>query len=108
MTDKLLTAPEVAERLSISTRKLRDLVAAGDIAFIAIGTGVKRQLMRFEASEVDDFIRRQRRRSHRPAPRRAVVPLSQQSSGSVDFLAILEERKEDRRKMREKKKSRRT
>ena len=102
MADKLLTVSEVAQRLSISTRKLRSLVTAGDIAFIAIGNGTKRQFMRFEASEVDDFIRRQRRQMHPPAPRRGIVSLSPQSSGSVDFLAILAARKEERRKMKEK------
>jgi len=104
--DRLLTASEVSERLSISTRKLRELVAAGDIAFIAIGNGAKRQCMRFEASEVDDFIRRQRRQMHPPVKRHARISRARQSAGSVDFLAILEERKEERRKMREKEKSR--
>lgn len=57
--EPLLTTAEVAEQLRTSSSQVRELVRAGLLSAVNIATGKKRMAMRFQQSEVDDFIRRQ-------------------------------------------------
>ncbi|MBY5689379.1 helix-turn-helix domain-containing protein [Rhizobium leguminosarum] len=62
MSEQLLTPQQAAEILTISVKLLRAHVKAGDIAFIAKGTGVKRRKMAFDPADVQEFIDRRRTR----------------------------------------------
>lgn len=66
--EKLLTTAEVAEILAISNKSVLDLVHAGELPFIPIGTGSIRPRMRFERRDIDDFIKRRKTRRMSPAP----------------------------------------
>ncbi|MBX5171397.1 helix-turn-helix domain-containing protein [Rhizobium sp. NZLR1b] len=57
-----MTPQQAAEILTISVKLLRAHVKAGDIAFIAKGTGVKRRKMAFDPADVQEFIDRRRTR----------------------------------------------
>jgi excisionase family DNA binding protein len=52
----LMTLPEAAEFLRISERTLQDHVAAGEIRYIAIGSGVKRRKKLFDETDLAEFI----------------------------------------------------
>ncbi|RFB95287.1 hypothetical protein B5K11_10100 [Rhizobium leguminosarum bv. trifolii] len=66
---------QAAEMLSISVSTLRALVRAGEIAYVPRGVGTVRQHMGFDATDIEDFIRRSKVRlvprneaTHTPAP----------------------------------------
>lgn len=59
----LLERADVAARLNISPRTLTDLVARREIAHVRVG-----KLLRFNASDVDAYLARQRRPAAPPPP----------------------------------------
>ena len=58
--ERLLTPDEVIKILGIDKKTLAGHVAAGDIAFIAIGRGTVRQRRRFTEKDVQAFIDKRR------------------------------------------------
>ena len=95
MTEQLLTLSEVAHLLRISTRHLRDLASAGEIAFINLGTK-NRFTMRFRQTDLDAFI--EARIVHMQPKSRRSEHAAPAAVGGVDFLAILESRKAAKKK----------
>ncbi|MGR9204166.1 helix-turn-helix domain-containing protein [Rhizobium leguminosarum] len=59
---KLITTKQAAEMLSISVSTLRALVRAGDIAYVPRGVGTVRQHMVFDPTDIEDFIKRSKKR----------------------------------------------
>jgi hypothetical protein len=57
----LLTAGEVAQMLRTGRRTFDGHVARGDIAYIAVGLGLKRVRKRFDPEDIARFRERQRR-----------------------------------------------
>ena len=55
VADQLLTIPEVAERLSVSRTSVYDLIAAGRLERVDIGTG-KQPRVRIKESVLAEFI----------------------------------------------------
>lgn len=98
----LLTADEAAKLLRIGRRTFDGHVARGDIAYIAVGLGEKRIRKRFDPDDIVRFQRRQRRvegppqvtRSRRRTKEAPAVEI-------VNFKALLEERRVERRAARE-------
>lgn len=88
--EQLLTLSEVAQFLRISTRHLRGLASAGEIAFINLGTK-NRFTMRFRQADLDAFI--EARIVHRQPKSRRSEHAAPAAAGGVDFLAILASRK---------------
>jgi excisionase family DNA binding protein len=74
-TGKLLTAAEVAERLAISTRQLKQLSDAGEIAFVNVGLGPRRPARRYRPEDVDEFISRRTVVSSGYRPARAITSI---------------------------------
>jgi excisionase family DNA binding protein len=87
---KLLTMNEAATQLGISTRTLRGHVKMGEIAYIALGHGVKRVRRMFDESDLEAF--KERRRRVDPCP--SISPKTRRSSTSTsggqvsDFTAL--------------------
>ncbi len=97
----LLTADEAAKLLRISRRIFDGHVARGDIAHIAIGLGLMRARKRFATDDIARFRERQRRVECLPEPTRVgrrTAGLPQH--GTIDFEALLEERRAVRRMAR--------
>ena len=89
----LLTPAEAAGMLTISLKLLREHVKAGEIAFIAKGTGTKRPKMAFDRKDILDFINRRRTRqcqSTSTKTRRTITSTS--SSAVIGFTALREQR----------------
>ncbi|MGE8131585.1 helix-turn-helix domain-containing protein [Methylobacterium sp. NPDC080182] len=99
----LLTADEAAKLLRIGRRTFDGHVARGDIAYIAVGLGLQRVRKRFDPEDIARFRERQRRVEGPPQ----VMP-SRRSAKKVpgveiiDFKALLEERRAERRARRQK------
>lgn len=55
-TVPLLRPSEAAELLAISDRQLRDLTAHGDLPFVGIGVGLKRETRRYRPDDIKAFI----------------------------------------------------
>ncbi len=55
---QLLTAAQAAKLLAISAPKLRDLATHGDIRYVNIGLGRKRELRRYRLQDIQDFVDR--------------------------------------------------
>ncbi len=55
---QLLTAVQAAKLLAISSAKLRDLATHGDIRYVNIGLGRKRELRRYRLQDIQDFVDR--------------------------------------------------
>jgi excisionase family DNA binding protein len=53
---QLLTPAEAAKLLAISDRQLRELSAHGDIPFVNIGLGLKRETRRYRPDDIKAFI----------------------------------------------------
>lgn len=53
---QLLTAAQAAKLLAISAAKLRDLATHGDIRYVNIGLGRKRELRRYRLQDIQDFV----------------------------------------------------
>ncbi|WP_342167037.1 helix-turn-helix domain-containing protein [Methylobacterium sp. SD21] len=102
LTSDLLTADEAAKLLRIGRRTFDAHVARGDIAYIAVGMGLKRTRKRFDPADLAQFREQQRRVECPPelSPKQARGHVS--GSKSVDFAAILRERREERKADREK------
>jgi excisionase family DNA binding protein len=61
-TRPMLTSAQVMELLSIKQTKFYQLVDSGELKPVAIPTGTgQRREFRFEQSEIDDFIKRNKR-----------------------------------------------
>jgi excisionase family DNA binding protein len=98
----LLTADEAAELLRIGRRTFDAHVARGDIPYIAVGVGLKRTRKRFEPEDLARFRERQRRVECSPDPIPSRPRTVGQQSESIDFAAILRERRAEKRAAREK------
>ncbi|MCJ2086237.1 helix-turn-helix domain-containing protein [Methylobacterium sp. E-005] len=98
----LLTADEAAKLLRIGRRTFDGHVARGDIAYIAVGLGEKRIRKRFDLKDIARFRERQRRVEDPP---QAMPSRKRTKEASVvetiDFKALLEERRAARRAARE-------
>lgn len=85
----LLTVKEVAAMLAISVSTLRELVRAGEIAFIQKGRGSVRQHVSFHPDDVEDYIKRSRTRLHvSTGPKTARMSKYAASSHGLDFAAM--------------------
>jgi len=63
---RLLSIADAAQRMSLSTKNIRRLIACGDLAAIDVSpTGSARRTLRIEEAEVDRFVMR---RSGNSAP----------------------------------------
>jgi hypothetical protein len=58
--DRLLYPREAATFLSISEKQLRSLTSAGEIRYVNIGSGLKRETRRYILQDILDFIDRRR------------------------------------------------
>jgi excisionase family DNA binding protein len=54
--DHLLTLQQVADRLKVSTRTIRDHVKEGRLRAIDVGAGRVNQLLRFTSADISDFV----------------------------------------------------
>lgn len=98
----LLTADEAAKLLRISRRTFDGHVTRGDIAYVAVGLGLKRVRKRFASEDITGFRDRQRRVECPPEPTRRRKPATQLAKhGIIDFKALLEERRAARRAERQ-------
>ena len=98
----LLTADEAAKLLRIGRRTFDGHVARGDIAYIAVGLGLKRVRKRFAPEDITRFRDRQRRVECPPEPTRKRKPATQlPEHGIIDFRALSEERRAARRAERQ-------
>lgn len=89
----LLTPAQAADLLNISTKTLRAHVKAGEIAFITVGLGVKRQRMVFSQQDILDFINRHRIRQSPPtSAKQARSTLFISDSTVVGFTALRAQR----------------
>lgn len=99
----LLTADEAAKLLRIGRRTFDGHVARGDIAYIAVGLGVKRVRKRFDPEDIARFREQQRRVECPPQPTRGRRRAAKQPAIEIiDFKALLEERRAERRAKRQK------
>ncbi|WP_424974841.1 helix-turn-helix domain-containing protein [Methylobacterium brachiatum] len=97
----LLTPSEAAARLRISRRTLDGHVASGGIRYISVGLGLKRKRIRFDPADLESFLERQKRAecpSTNVRARRLTRTIS--ASGAIDFQALLEQRRAERRSAR--------
>ncbi|MCB5203263.1 helix-turn-helix domain-containing protein [Neorhizobium sp. T786] len=95
----LLTPAEAAGQLRISERQLRDLTDDGLLRWINVGRGKKRAARRYAQQDIDEFKEKQAKticRSTNVAVKKPTRTIS--SSGTVDFLAILAQRKSETQK----------
>ena len=94
----LLTADEATKVLRIGRRTFDGRVARGDIAYIAVGLGMKRVRKRFDPEDITRFREQQRRVESPPegTPRRRGIK-EVSATGIIDFQALLEERRAERR-----------
>lgn len=60
-SDRLITIPDVADRLAVSKRTVERLVAAGEIAVVRLGGSI-----RFLPADIDELVRRRRTGGTRP------------------------------------------
>lgn len=99
MSEALLTTAEVAKQLRISPRHLRDLTNDGLLRRINVGRGKNRSVARYTQEDIDEFKRKRATSSFlsTSAPAGKPTPTTS-SSGAVDFLAILAQRKNETRK----------
>ncbi|KST56613.1 hypothetical protein AO398_10055 [Methylobacterium sp. GXS13] len=94
----LLTADEAANLLRISRRTSDNHVARGDIAYIAVGLGLKRVRRRFSPEDLVRF-RDSQRRVDWPSEittGRSRISMSAKYE-AIDFKALLKERRAARR-----------
>ena len=85
---RLMGVKDTAKMLAISVSTLRELVRAGEIAFIQKGRGSERQHMSFHPQDVEDYIKRSRTRlclSTNPKTVRTTISTS--SSEDKGFMA---------------------
>ncbi|MBY3268375.1 helix-turn-helix domain-containing protein [Rhizobium laguerreae] len=61
---RLLSLPEVARTLNVSTSTIHDLVRHGDLAFVHAGRGTERRHLTFSQDEVASFVKRHTRRDY--------------------------------------------
>jgi excisionase family DNA binding protein len=86
--EKLLTTKQIAELLAILTPSLRDLVHAGEIAFISVGRGTERRQMSLHPRNIGDFINRRRTRmTSAVRPKTAHATISTSSYPENGFTA---------------------
>lgn len=102
LTSDLLTADEAAKLLRIGRRTFDAHVARGDIAYIAVGMGLKRTRKRFDPEDLARFRQQQRRVECPSAPSLSRQRATKPQPESIDFAAILRERRAERQAAREK------
>lgn len=83
----LMTLAEVAAVLKVSPRHVRNLMTAGDLVGINIGTG-KKSIWRFESVDLDRFIERRRMfDGNLPFPATVKRRRAQKCQLGIDFTA---------------------
>ncbi len=94
----LLTLNEAAASLGISPRTLQEHVRQGSISYIATGLGQVRRRKMFDPADLARFKERNRRTECPPSavPSRA-RSLAASGVDVVDFKALLEQRRSERR-----------
>lgn len=98
----LLTPEQAAEALSISERHLLYLTKDGEIPFVNVGRG-QRTIRRYDPADIQAFIES---RKVTEVPREATVSVrtSKRQKAElykpIDFRALLEERRANRRKQK--------
>ncbi|MCJ2023126.1 helix-turn-helix domain-containing protein [Methylobacterium sp. J-067] len=102
LTSNLFTANEAAKLLRVGRRAFDAHVARGDIAYIAVGMGLKRIRKRFDPEDLARFRERQRRVECPSDPSQSKARASASKSEGTDFAAILRERRAEKRATREK------
>ncbi|PDS69214.1 helix-turn-helix domain-containing protein [Rhizobium phaseoli] len=69
---RLLSLPEAAHVLNVSSSTINDLVRHGELAFVQAGRGTERRRLTFSQDEIASFIRRHTKRmSYDPTPKTA-------------------------------------
>ncbi|MBX4996723.1 helix-turn-helix domain-containing protein [Rhizobium lentis] len=69
---RLLSLPEAAHVLNVSSSTINDLVRHGELAFVQAGRGTERRRLTFSQDEIASFIRRHTQRTHYdPTPKTA-------------------------------------
>ena len=76
-----MTPREAAEQLHITTEQLRGFVHDGELRYVNVGRGKKRDRMMFKAVDIEDFVERRTRR--RVAPCLSTNPKSRHSTGTI-------------------------
>jgi len=70
--DALLTVGDVAVRLQVSMKQVRNLVDDGGLRYINVGRGSKHRTMRFTPADVESCITQLAKRNSRPCPSTAI------------------------------------
>ncbi len=88
---KLLYSPkEAAAALDIDTKTLLAHVRAGDIRYVLIGTGAKKQHRKFTRSDLEEFIDKRR---ETPVPRTSrMIRRAGASTSSSEVIGFTERR----------------
>jgi len=95
----LLTPEQAAKHLGIGEDTLRALRKAGEIPYVNVGLGQKRETPRYEVADLDAWVQRRKTVASRPpAPGRGRGAPPGQSGMVADFLARLEEHRSQSRK----------
>lgn len=68
MTEALLTVRDVARVLNVSERTVFRLMDRGEITGVQIGGGGKGRVWRFEPSQIDAYVERQRKTREEKTP----------------------------------------
>ncbi len=83
---RLLSLPEAAHVLNVSSSTIHDLVRHGELAFVHAGRGTERRHLTFTQDEVESFIKRHTRRD-------SVPTIEPTATGGGRFLARREARR---------------
>lgn len=75
---KLLTMKEAAGILAVSISTLRELVRFGEIEYIQRGRGPERRHLAFHPQDIEDYIKRSRRRESSPLIRLKTARINRQ------------------------------
>src|SRR5216683_8151855 len=70
--DGLLTVGDVAVRLQVSMKQVRNFVDDGGLRYINVGRGSKHRTMRFTPADVESCITQLAKRNSRPCPSTAI------------------------------------
>jgi excisionase family DNA binding protein len=86
--DGLKTQAQAARRLNVSIRTLRGLVDSGELRYVNIGRGKRREKMMFTDGDLDDLIaRRTRQKAQETCP--STSPKARRSTTSTSSGAVL-------------------
>ena len=66
MEEKLLTAEQLADYLQVKPQTIRDAAWRGKLPCVRLWTGRKKTLLRFDRSEIEEFVRERSVPASRP------------------------------------------